>query len=167
MPAIGNPDAGPTIRAASVAAASVALGGVLVLLAAIDLIHFRLPDRLTLPLLGAGLIVTTLIAPADLPWNLAAAAFGYGALASLNALYQRRRGHAGLGLGDAKLLAAAGAWVGPVGLPSVLLIGCAAALLLIAAQYVCGKTVTRTTKLPFGPFLGLGFWLTWLYGALL
>ena len=68
------------------------------------------------------------------------------------------------GLGDVKLFAAAGAWVGWQGLPSVLLIGAAtglaAALLLARAKGPPGPR----EPVPFGPYLALGLWITWLYG---
>ena len=68
------------------------------------------------------------------------------------------------GLGDVKLFAAAGAWVGWQGLPSVLLIGAAAGL---AAACILGRPKGARgprESVAFGPYLALGLWITWLYG---
>jgi leader peptidase (prepilin peptidase) / N-methyltransferase len=74
------------------------------------------------------------------------------------------RGQAGLGLGDAKLFAAAGAWAGLEGLASVLLYGSLAALVWAGFWAIRGHEVSRTTRLAFGPFLAIGLWWVWLYG---
>ena len=63
-------------------------------------------------------------------------------------------------LGDVKLFAAAGAWVGWQGLPSVLLIGAATGL---AAALILGRA-RPDQPVAFGPYLALGLWITWLYG---
>lgn len=79
-------------------------------------------------------------------------------------LYKRVRGREGLG--DAKLMAAAGAWVGWEGLPSVIMI---AALLGIIVGVLWGWKNGRelsTTKNSFGPFLSFGIWITWVYGSI-
>jgi leader peptidase (prepilin peptidase)/N-methyltransferase len=69
-------------------------------------------------------------------------------------------------LGDAKLLAAGGAWVSWEGLPSVLLLACAAALAWVLMMRWRGVAVTLDRSIPFGPTLCLGTWLVWLYGPL-
>ena len=80
--------------------------------------------------------------------------------------YRGLRRREGLGLGDAKLLAAAGAWVGWVGLPSVVMLGAVFGLVTALAMRMTGREVGRVTELPFGPALALAFWLVWLYGPL-
>ncbi|MDP3801828.1 A24 family peptidase [Brevundimonas sp.] len=142
------------------------LGWQLLLIAVIDAEHFWLPDRLTLPLLGTGLLAAVAldrIGPLD---ALLGAAIGFGALWSLALVYRRLRGRDGLGGGDPFLLGAGGAWVGWVGLPSVLLWAAAAGLSLVAARVLIGKPVSGGDRLPFGPCLALGIWLTWLAGPL-
>ena len=87
-------------------------------LAWIDLRQFRLPDALTLPLvlLGLGLSLTG-HGPAPLDAAIGAAA-GFAVFWALGATYFRLRKIDGLGLGDAKLMAAAGAWVEQIGMTS-------------------------------------------------
>lgn len=154
----------------AVAVASLALGTTLVIAGSIDLATFRLPDALTLPLLLAGLGVTALLAPAAWPWHAAGAAAGYATLVAFAWLYRAARGRDGLGRGDAKLLAAGGAWVGIAGLSTVMVIASVAALVYAAVgSSVLGNrfnAVGRYMKIPFGPFLGLGIWIVWLFGPL-
>jgi len=71
-------------------------------------------------------------------------------------LYFRFRAHHGLGLGDVKLLAASAVWIGVAGIPIQLLVASITALIAAIALHVTGRTMTRRTALPFGPFLALG-----------
>jgi leader peptidase (prepilin peptidase)/N-methyltransferase len=144
--------------------ASCALGWSLIALAVIDARHLLLPDPLTLPLVPAGLAVAWLVDPDKLPDHALGAVAGYLALAAVALAYRRWRGREGLGLGDAKLFAAAGAWVSWAGLPSVLLLAAAAALAwhLVAARLRDRRLTGR--ELPFGPYLAGALWLVWLYG---
>jgi leader peptidase (prepilin peptidase)/N-methyltransferase len=147
--------------------ATCGLGWSLLTLAAIDWRHRQLPDALTLPLLLAGLALAYLDAPKELPDRALGAAIGYLSFTAIAWAYRRLRGRAGLGLGDAKLLAAAGAWLSWSGLPSAVLIAAVAGLLWALAR--AGLTDRKPAwgePIPFGPFLAIGFWLTWLYGPL-
>jgi leader peptidase (prepilin peptidase)/N-methyltransferase len=141
------------------------LGWALLALGWIDAVSFRLPDMLTLPLLAAGLAQTFWLDREDLTDHALAAALGYTLLWLLNAAYRRWRGRDGLGLGDAKLLAAGGAWLGSAALPGALLAGAVAGLGFAALCHLGGRRVTADMKLPFGPFLVSGIWLMWLYAG--
>ena len=76
------------------------------------------------------------------------------------------RGREGLGRGDAKLLAAAGAWVGVRALPQVVLAAALAGLVAAACLRLAGVRLGAQSALPFGPFLALATWLVWLAPAL-
>ncbi|HRD47757.1 MAG TPA: prepilin peptidase, partial [Caulobacter sp.] len=97
-----------------------ALGAALLLIATIDGEHFWLPNLLTLPLGAAGLAVGLTFGPGAPLDHLIGAAAGFLALAGLAAIYRRLRGKDGLGGGDSRMLGAIGAWVGWMGLPTVL-----------------------------------------------
>ncbi len=146
--------------------ASLALGWTLLALAAIDLRHYLLPDVLTLPLIPAGLAVAGVLDPGLLPAHALGAALGFAVFVAIAQIYRRSRGRHGLGLGDAKLLAGAGAWLGWAALPSVVVIAAVAALALALAQALGGAKLRLTGKLAFGPHLALAFWLVWLFGPL-
>lgn len=67
-----------------------------------------------MPLLLAGLVLHLVTDRENLPLYLLASALGFSlSLWAVARLYRALRGFDGLGLGDAKLLAAAGAWLGP------------------------------------------------------
>lgn len=150
------------------------LGWNLLIIALVDAEHFWLPDQLTLPLFVSGLIAAVLLHPAGLPVALPSAlippligaAVGFGGLWLLARLYKLVRGREGLGGGDPFLLGAGGAWVGWTGLPSVLLWASAAGLSVVLAMLIVRRQVSATDRLPFGVFLSIGVWLTWLYGPL-
>ncbi len=146
--------------------ASCALGWTLLVLAAIDFRTYRLPDSLTLPLAAAGLVVAFLLDRSILPDHLIGAAAGALSFAAIAVVYRRVRGREGLGLGDAKLVGAAGAWVSWTGLPGVVLWACGSAFALLLARSLRGEAITPTTRFPFGPHLCIGIWLVWLYGPI-
>ena len=81
-------------------------------------------------------------------------------------LYRNVRKRDGLGGGDPYMLGAGGAWVGALALPTTLLWASAAGLSLIVAQLAVRRKVRATDRLPFGVFLAVGLWMTWLYGPL-
>jgi leader peptidase (prepilin peptidase)/N-methyltransferase len=141
-----------------------ALGWWLLALAWIDWRHMILPDTLTLPLIPLGLAVAGTLQPEALWDPLLGAVCGYLGLRAVAWIYHRLTGRDGLGLGDAKLLAAAGAWVGVTGLPSVLAGAGLAGLAAAGAMVLAGRRLDRHTALPFGPFLALATWLVWLFG---
>lgn len=146
------------------------LGWVLLALAVIDWRHLLLPDVLTLPLIPAGLAVAWWLDPSALLHHAIGAAAGFLGFAGLAWAYHKLRGREGLGLGDAKLLAAAGAWLSWTGVGSVLLWAAPIALVVsLAAGVIQGKLSDRLagrSAVPFGTFLALGFWLTWIYGPI-
>jgi leader peptidase (prepilin peptidase)/N-methyltransferase len=146
-------------------AITLALGWALLTLAAIDILAFRLPDILTFPLAAAGLLVAQVVAH-DLWAHVAGAAIGYCAFAAIAWGFERARGREGLGLGDAKLAAAAGAWLGWMPLPSVVLIACAAGFLWVASLAIVRGRAALAERIPFGMALAIAIWVVWLYGPL-
>ena len=146
--------------------ASCGLGWCLLALAAIDWREGVLPDALTLPLIPTGLAVAYCEDPDALIPHLIGSLAGFVVFAVVRVVYSYLRGREGLGLGDAKLLAAAGAWVSWEGLPSVVLIGSLATLLWVAVEGLLGRHPSLGRALPFGPGLCLGGWIVWLTGPL-
>jgi len=86
------------------------------------------PDWLTLPLIVAGLVYAVSDGFGAGLWSLMGAILGFLSLYHVSRLYRHLRHQHGLGLGDAKLLAAAGAWHGPLYLAPVVLLGAILAL---------------------------------------
>jgi leader peptidase (prepilin peptidase)/N-methyltransferase len=145
---------------------SCGLGWALLALAAADFKYLLLPDFLTLPLVVAGLLVTWALDPAALAAHAIGAAAGFVAVVALRFVYERLRGREGMGLGDAKLLAAAGAWTSWEGLPSILVLAAVSALIFALLRGARAGQLSLVDRVPFGPFLAGGFWIVWLYGPL-
>ena len=121
---------------------------VLVTVTVTDIERRIIPNRVVLPSLAAALVVQTLREP-GVEWLLAAVAAG-GFFLALALVYP-----AGLGMGDVKLAAFLGAWLGRDVLVALVvgsLLGAAMALLVLGRR---GSEARRLT-LPYGPSLAAG-----------
>ena len=141
-------------------------GWVLLTLAVIDFKYYVLPDFLTLPLIPAGILVAWVLDPSAVLDHVIGAAGGLFFVLGLRWFYQALRGREGIGLGDAKLLAAAGAWASWSGLPSIVLIAAVVGLCAALLRRWHDGKLTMTDRMPFGAFLCFGIWIVWLYGPL-
>lgn len=144
------------------AVATALFGWWLFLTAALDLEHQWLPDRLTLPLLPAGLAVAWFGIGPGLGDRVIGAVAGFLFLAGLAAFYRKLRGREGLGGGDPKLLAALGAWLGWQQLPFVMLGAGLLGLAAVGMMRLRGQQVKATDRLPLGTLLALSAWPVWL-----
>jgi len=127
---------------------------VLVCLAYIDLRTFRLPDLITLPLIFVGLCFNRF---SNLQFvgsqeSILGALLGYLLLWLLNRLYRYIKKEDGIGMGDAKLLAALGAWLGWSAIPGILLIASASGIIGGTLWLRLNKK-NHGSPFPFGPFL--------------
>lgn len=131
------------------------LAWALLALSLIDMTHLLLPDAITLPLLWLGLLLHAGDAmPGTLRDAVTGAAAGYSVIRFTGWCYQLLRNQPGIGLGDAKLMAALGAWLGWTSLPALLLIACGSALIfVIFIKPCCFQRPDR--PVPFGPWLSL------------
>jgi leader peptidase (prepilin peptidase)/N-methyltransferase len=137
------------------AAAAALLAALLVALAFIDLDHFLLPDKLTLPGIAAGLAAQLLVPGGSLVRGVVGALVGAGLLLVVAGLWELVRGSEGMGLGDVKMIAMLGAFLGVAGVLVTLVVGtlggAVAGLALVASRR--GDFAAR---LPFGVFLAIG-----------
>jgi leader peptidase (prepilin peptidase)/N-methyltransferase len=132
-----------------------------ILLAWVDLRRGLIPDWLNLVIAFAGLARAAALDGSAAALMAGSEGIVIGALAwSLRWLYFRLRNYQGLGLGDVKLLAASATWIGIAGAPVQLLVASLAALAAAGCLHLAGRTMTRQTRLPFGPFLALGLLVT-------
>jgi len=148
------------------------LAGWLLPLVLIDLDRLWLPEPLCRWGVVLGILVTALVGLLQDPLtarslvlqHLLAAAAGLLGFEALSGLAQRIAGRPALGLGDAKLAALMGAWLGPLGL------GVAVALAVFAGALI-GGLARLTGRLgpgqpfPFGPFLAAATLVVWIGGA--
>ncbi|TNE60071.1 MAG: prepilin peptidase [Alphaproteobacteria bacterium] len=119
----------------------------------IDLRDRRIPNGLSASLLAAGFLVHTALDPGFLIWGLAGAVTGFLLIFSVGVLHKSLRGTDGIGMGDAKLFGAGGAWVGLMGLPWVMLIASFSGLAWVGVRrFIFGdKTIIRA-RIPFYAF---------------
>lgn len=126
----------------------------LVALAFLDLEHFWLPDLIILPMTALGVLFSLFLPHLTLfesGMGVLAGAAGFFAVAWT---YQRLTGREGLGLGDVKLLALIGAYLGVAALPWVVLLSAVPGAVAGLALMRRGQA-GRLTPIPYGPFLGL------------
>ena len=138
---------------------SLGLGGALLLLSYIDLRTGLLPDILTWPLVAFGLGYAA--HEGILVVALGGAVIGYALIAGIGLFWRRAKGYEGIGLGDAKLLAAGGAWIGAYGLPIVLLIASGTGLIAALIMAQRSRLFDDRAAIVFGPCLALGIWGVW------
>ncbi|SNX28980.1 leader peptidase (prepilin peptidase) / N-methyltransferase [Polynucleobacter meluiroseus] len=136
--------------------AAIFLVTLLAYLAYVDLRTFRLPDRMTIPLIGTG-ISFNYLSPyrlTDLDAALLGASLGYAFIWLLNKLFRLLKQQDGIGMGDAKLLAGLGAWLGWLALPRILFL---ASIIGLLGGILWLKLNKKNYKqaFPFGPFLAI------------
>jgi leader peptidase (prepilin peptidase)/N-methyltransferase len=135
-------------------ASRLVFGCALIVLFAIDLEHHLLPNTITLPGIVVGLIFSVFTEPGWMA-SLIGAVLGGGALFGIAEAYYRVRHEEGLGMGDVKMLAMVGAFLGwqltLLTLMLASLSGTVIGLLLI----VTGRGGMKYA-LPFGTFIALG-----------
>ena len=145
------------------AGAGLLLTWTLIALAGIDVRTQLLPDQLTLPLLWLGLLLSLVPLFVGSSTSILGAAIGYLSLWSVYWLFKLATGKEGMGYGDFKLLAAFGAWLGPVALlPIVLLSSLIGAI--VGGAYLAIRGHDRATPIPFGPFIAAAGWVWFVYG---
>jgi leader peptidase (prepilin peptidase) / N-methyltransferase len=142
--------------------ALMGLSAALIVLALIDLDTFLLPDAITLPLIWLGLLVNMISGAVSLDAAVLGAVAGYMILWLIYHLFKLATGKEGMGYGDFKLLAAAGAWFGFTSLFSVLLVSSVAGVVFgLIIQKIRG--VGHAEPFPFGPSLVFGTFC-WMAG---
>lgn len=131
----------------------------------IDIHHLLLPDKLTLPLIWCGLLFNAWSGFIDCKDAIFGAAAGYVALWLVNQIVRLTYRKEGIGYGDFKLFAAAGAWTGWQSLPWILYIAAIAAIIYGVLPMLHARR--KVSVIPFGPALALsgwGYfcWMSWL-----
>jgi len=126
----------------------------------IDLKHYIIPNELTYPLMIIGFIksfdpnLNQTIFP-DFINSLTGGIAGYLIIWSIIFFYKKVRKKEGMGLGDAKLLAAIGFWFGWVSIPFIIFTSSIIALLFVLPSLV-NKSRKMSSQIPFGPYIIIG-----------
>jgi leader peptidase (prepilin peptidase)/N-methyltransferase len=146
------------------------LAGGLIVAGVIDLKTQLLPDIITMPGIVLGFYASWWIGQPGMKQSAIGAALGGGVVLLLHYGWKLLRGFEGMGLGDAKLLAMIGAWLGPAAVMFALFAGSLQGILgwLVARRRLEEASTDeekerRPTQVPiaFGPFLALAA-LEWL-----
>jgi leader peptidase (prepilin peptidase)/N-methyltransferase len=138
---------------------AVVLAFALVGISAIDLRYRIIPDRISLPLAVAGLVLAAALRPSDLP-ELLLAAFGAGGFLLIAALLSP----GGMGIGDVKLAFVLGLFTGRYVVIALILglVGPGVPMILLLPRY---GLRARKLHLALGPFLALGGMVALLAGG--
>jgi leader peptidase (prepilin peptidase)/N-methyltransferase len=126
----------------------------LIVLFVVDLEHRILPNRVTLPGLVVGLAASAVTGP-GWPSALAGVALGGGSLWAIGEAYYRLRGEEGLGMGDVKMLAMIGAFLGWQQVLVTLVLSSLAGS-LVGLSLIVARRGTMKYALPYGTFLAMG-----------
>lgn len=134
----------------------------LVVITVIDLYHQIIPDVISIPGIGVGLLSALILPHITFFNSLIGIILGGGSLFVVATLYQWLFKREGMGGGDVKLLAMIGAFLGwesvIITIISSSLIGSITGIIMIAFK---GKNFKYA--IPFGPFLSLGAVITLFY----
>ena len=134
---------------------------VLITLTFIDFDTQLLPDRYTLTLAALGLGINSFAlytSPTSAIWGYI---IGFLCLWIVYYIFKLVTGKEGMGYGDFKLLAALGAWMGPMMLPLIVLLSS-----LVGAIIGIILMKVRKENLPFafGPYIAIAGWIAFLWG---
>ena len=148
------------------------LAALMLAIATVDSDRYIIPNELTAAALALALLRAGTLGP-DADWRNAIWAAGRAAAVALPFLalmagYRRWRGRDGLGLGDIKLIAVAGAWLDLVTIFAVIELAALSALgAYFAKAHARKRPLKATAFLPFGLFLAPAIWIGWLVETLL
>ncbi len=133
----------------------------LIVVSFIDLRHNIIPDVISLPGILIGLAAVSVFRLNGLSWkdSLIGIIIGGGSLFLVGIIYEWLRKKEGMGMGDVKLLAMIGAWMGYTALPYIILISSLTGIFIGGGSLVLSKKGLGQ-RIPFGPFLVLGTLMT-------
>ncbi len=135
-------------------ASRLVFGCALIVLFAIDLEHQLLPNTITLPGIVVG-FAFSLFGPPGWAASLIGLLLGGGVLYGVAAAYFWWRKEEGLGMGDVKMLAMVGAFLGwKLALVTLMLASLAGSIIGVALIALKGRDMKYA--LPFGTFLAIG-----------
>lgn len=148
---------GPTVKMVC----ALGLTWALIALTGIDFDTQLLPDRITLPLAAAGLFVNAqslFVSPAHAIWGYV---IGFLVLWVVYFIFKIITGKEGMGYGDFKLLAALGAWLGPMQLPLIILLSSFVGMII---GIVLLKVRKESQPFAFGPYIAIAGWISLMWG---
>ena len=134
---------------------------VLIALTFIDFDTQLLPDRFTLPLAASGLGINSFAIYTTATAAIWGYLIGFLCLWVVYYLFKLITGKEGMGYGDFKLLAALGAWMGPLLLPLIVLLSSVVGAII---GIVLMKMRGENQPFAFGPYIAIAGWIAFLWG---
>ncbi len=127
-------------------------------LAWIDFKTGYLPDVLQIALAVAAGAVLAVGSPIGITWTaaLAGAAINGGVFWLLRWIMTLLKGREAMGLGDVKLVAVGGLWLGPWALPYIMALAGLSTLVCVGLGALISRRPTWKGEIPLGPGLALG-----------
>lgn len=143
----------------------VCFSSLLLVCSVIDFHLKIIPDVISLPMIALSPLVFALHPELDWLSSLLGIVIGGGIIYLLTWLYYLVRKEIGMGMGDMKLLAAIGGWLGYQSILPTLYIGSVVGALFGLGLMAITRTFKLDSSLPFGPFLSLGAWCYLTFGS--
>jgi leader peptidase (prepilin peptidase) / N-methyltransferase len=134
---------------------------ILIALTFIDFDTQLLPDRYTLTLAALGLGVNSYMLYTTATMAIWGYIIGFLCLWIVYYLFKIITGKEGMGYGDFKLLAALGAWMGPMMLPLIVLLS---SLVGAIIGIILLKIRKENQPFAFGPYIAIAGWIAFLWG---
>lgn len=135
----------------------------LIALTMIDFDVQLLPDKITLPLLWLGLMLSLFNIFTDSHAAIIGALAGYLSLWSVYQFFKILTGKEGMGYGDFKLLAMLGAWLGWQALPQIILLSALVGA-VVGISLILFRLHDKGKPIPFGPYLAAAGWISMMWG---
>ena len=133
----------------------------LIALTFIDFDYLLLPDRITLPLAALGLVINSFSIFSSATLAIWGYIIGFLCLWVIYYVFKLLTGKEGMGYGDFKLLAALGAWMGPMMLPLIVLLS---SILGVMIGLILIKKRGQNQPFAFGPYIAIAGWIALLWG---
>ncbi len=141
----------------------------MVAIAAVDARTYTIPDELIVVAFALALAQAAFRGGDAMMAAAVALAVTRGAVVaalfwSLRIAYRWLRGREGLGFGDVKLAAVAGASLNWTAIPVAIELACCAGIVIyVGRQFVLRRPIRVGARLPFGAFFAPAIWLGWVF----
>lgn len=138
---------------------SILLFVILMMIAIVDFASFRIPNLLNLLLALTGSIWQFVSSSEQLVYQALFATGLFLVFYSVQKIHTRITGKLGLGMGDVKMVGAAGFWISPFNLPFFVFIASLGGLIFALVK----RGSEEAYIIPFGPFLALSLFVVWVW----
>jgi leader peptidase (prepilin peptidase)/N-methyltransferase len=144
---------------------AIVLSSLLIVCSVIDLRHFIIPDVISLPMIVLSPLVAYLHPELDYLSSFIGVLAGGFSLYAIAWIYWLVKREIGMGMGDVKLLAAMGGWLGYQSVIPTIFYGSILGAVIGITIMLFSRKMTLKSAVPFGPFLAVGGLLHLYFGS--